>query len=95
MKLYLKFLEIFEADDIFGARIFEFNFKGNTVEDLIFELIEKYGLKAKVLFFNKDEYRSNLQIIINWRKYVSPNLMDKFILNEGDTIIFAPLTDGG
>lgn len=95
MKITIKFLEVFEADTIFRERVLEFNLNGNTVKDLINEIIETYGKKAKELFFDKGEYRSNLQIIINWMRYVTPDMMDKFLLNENDTVIFAPLTDGG
>jgi molybdopterin converting factor small subunit len=65
------------------------------VGDLIQEIMKTYGKKTEKVFLTNGCYENNLQIIVNWRKYVSPEKMDEFIIQEGDTIIFAPLLDGG
>ena len=31
----------------------------------------------------------------NWKNYILPEKMNESVLSEGDTIIFAPLVDGG
>lgn len=95
MKVKLAFLDVLNAVEIFGAQKFEFEMKGKTVKDLLNEIIEGYGHKAKELFFKSGRYDSTFQIIINGRKYVLPEEMERFTLAEGDTVIFSPLVNGG
>jgi molybdopterin converting factor small subunit len=95
MKVTVKFLEVEGVRGTFGESIIVFDLQGNSVGDLIREVVKVYGKKTERVFFTDGRYENNLQIIVNWRKYVSPETMDDFILHEGDTIIFAPLLDGG
>lgn len=95
MKVNLKFIEVEGVLEAFGETKVTFNLKGNSVGDLIQEIMKTYGKKTEKVFLTNGCYENNLQIIVNWRKYVSPEKMDEFIIQEGDTIIFAPLLDGG
>ncbi len=95
MRVNLVFLEVEGAREIFGGLRFAFDFQGSTVGDLMDEMMKRYGSKSQSLFLKGGRYQGNLQIIVNWKKYVLPEKMNEFTLTEGDTIIFAPLLDGG
>lgn len=95
MKINVKFLEVEGAREAFGENKITFDLKGTSVADLVLEIMKVYGEKTEKVFFTNGCYENNLQIIVNWRKYVLPDKMDEFMLHEGDTILFAPLLDGG
>jgi molybdopterin converting factor small subunit len=95
MKINVKFLEVEGAREAFGETKFTWDLQGSNVGDLIREIMAVYGQKTDRVFLTDGRYEPNLQIIVNWRKYVSPEKMDEFIIREGDTIIFAPLLNGG
>lgn len=95
MKVTVKFIEVEGARETFGETKITWDLRGNTVGDLLREIMEAYGPKTEKVFFTDGHYEANLQIIVNWKTYVDPDKMDTFMLNEGDTILFAPLLDGG
>jgi len=95
MKVNLVFVEVQGAREAFGSLRFAFELHGETVGDLVDEIMHTYGPKSQELFLKDGHYRGNLQIIVNWKKYVLPEKMNEFVLAEGDTIILAPLLDGG
>jgi molybdopterin converting factor small subunit len=95
LQVNLKFIEVEGVREAFGETKVTFDLKGKTVGDLVREVMKYYGVKTEKVFFTNGHYENNLQIIVNWRKYVSPDKMEEFILQDGDTIIFAPLLDGG
>jgi molybdopterin converting factor small subunit len=95
VKINLVFVEVQGAREAFGSLRFAFELHGETVSDLIDEMMKRYGSKSQSLFLKGGRYQRNLQIIVNWKKYVLPEKMNEFALTEGDTIIFAPLLDGG
>lgn len=95
MKVTIKFLEVEGVREAFGENSFTWDLEGQSVGNLLREIMEAYGPKTERIFFTKGRYEKNLQIIVNWRTYVDPDRMDAFMLREGDTILFAPLLDGG
>lgn len=95
MKVNLVFLEVEGAREIFGGLRFAFDLQGSTMGDLIDEMMKRYGSKSESVFLDGGRYQGNLQVIVNWKKYVLPEKMNEFALNDGDIIIFAPLVDGG
>ncbi len=95
MKINLVFIEVRGAREAFGSLRFPFELQGETIDDLMDELMKTYGPKSRELFLRDGRYRQNLQIIHNWRSYILPETMNEYVLAEGDTLIFAPLVDGG
>lgn len=89
------FLEVQKAREVFGGSRFAFNLRGNTVTDLIEEIVNAYGSRVREVFPLGRPNGDNLQIIINWRHFVTPESIGDFRLKEGDTVTFAPLIDGG
>lgn len=95
MKINLKFIVVADAPEAFGETEFAFELAGSSAGDLIRELMGKYGAPSERVFLTDGHYESNLQMIVNWRKYVPPERMDEFLLQEGDTIVFTHLVEGG
>lgn len=95
MQINLKFLVVEGAPEAFGEAQFAFELEGYSAGDLVRELINKYGNKSERVFLTNGHYETNLQMIVNGRKYVPPERMDEFLLQAGDTIIFTHLVEGG
>ena len=95
MQINLKFIVVEGATEAFGATEFVFELAGSSAGDLVRELMGKYGAPGERVFLTNGHYESNLQIIVNWRKYVPPERMDEFPLQDGETIIFTHLVEGG
>jgi molybdopterin converting factor small subunit len=95
MKINLVFIEVQGAREAFGSLRFAFELHGKTVGDLIDEMVKRYGSKSERVFLKDGHYRGNLQIISNWKNYILPEKINESVISEGDTIIFAPLVDGG
>ncbi|MCK9364533.1 MAG: MoaD/ThiS family protein [Syntrophales bacterium] len=95
MQINLKFIVVAGAQEAFGATEFAFDLKGSSAGDLVREIISKYGSLSKRVFLTNGHCETNLQIIVNGRKYVPPERMEDFHLQPGDTIIFTHLVEGG
>jgi hypothetical protein len=95
MQINLKFIVVEGAPEAFGATEFAFELEGSSAGDLVREIMREYGAPSERVFFTNGHYETNLQIIVNWRKYVTPERMDEFLLQAGDTIIFTHLVEGG
>jgi hypothetical protein len=95
MQINLKFIVVEGAPEAFGATEFAFELEGSSAGDLVREIMRKYGTPSERVFFTNGHYETNLQIIVNGRKYVAPERMDEFQLQAGDDIIFTHLVEGG
>ena len=95
MQINLKFIVVEGAREAFGETEFAFELEGKSAGDLIQELMGKYGAKSERVFLANGHYEINLQIIVNWRKYVLPERMGEFALHDGDHVIFTHLVEGG
>ena len=95
MQIHLKFIVVEGATEAFGETEFAFELAGSSAGDLVREIMSKYGAKSERVFFTNGHYETNLQIIVNGRKYVPPERMDEFRLQAGDTLIFTHLVEGG
>jgi molybdopterin converting factor small subunit len=95
MQINLKFIVVEGAQEAFGKTEFAFELEGKNAGDLIRELMKKFGEPSERVFLTDGHYENNLQIIVNWRKYVPPERMDEFQLQEEDNIIFTHLVEGG
>jgi MoaD family protein len=80
--------------EVVGKDTFEIELTGATVKDLIEELIQKYGRKAKESLFNEGGFDTMIQISINGERWVSPHKLDT-PLKEGDKVSFMILMGGG
>jgi molybdopterin converting factor small subunit len=68
---------------------------GNTVKDVIDQLIRSYGKKLKDFFYDEEEnFDVMIQITLNGRSLIAAN-KHHTPLNEGDTLLFMLLLAGG
>ena len=95
MQINLKFIVVEGAIEAFGETEFAFELAGISAGDLVREIMREYGAPSERVFFTNGHYETNLQIIVNGRKYVPPDRMDDFLLQAGDSLIFTHLVEGG
>jgi len=95
MQIHLKFIIVEGAHEAFGRTDFTFELEGVSAGDLVRELMKNYGSPAEHVFLADGHYEENIQIIVNWRKFVPPERMDDFQLQDGDNILFTHMVEGG
>lgn len=81
--------------DIIGKKKFDLTVPGKTIRDLIEELIRKYGVRLRKVFYGeRGIFDPMIQIALNGEKWIPADRHDT-PLNDGDTIIFMILLAGG
>ena len=95
MKILVEFLGFPMVSDVIGKKKMELDIPGNTVKDVIDELIRLYGRKVKEAFYDeKGRFDVTIQMTLNGKIFVSGNQLHTS-LNEGDTLVFMLLLAGG
>ncbi len=95
MKINIEFLGLPMISDLIGKKKLQLEISGNTVRDVINELINRYGKKLREAFYDKDgNFDLMIQIAINGKSFISPDKHDTE-LKEGDSLIFMMLLAGG
>ncbi|MGB5933728.1 MAG: MoaD/ThiS family protein [Anaerolineae bacterium] len=95
MKVTLKILALPMLSQAVGAKELAIDFEGETVNDLIEDLVERFGPKAKqALYDEKGELDLIIQILLNEKEWVTRDRLDN-PLEEGDTLSFMYLAAGG
>jgi len=95
MKIQVEFLGFPMVSDVIGKKKMELDIPGNTVKDVIDELIRLYGRKVKEAFYDeKGRFDVTIQMTLNGKIFVSGNQLHTS-LNEGDTLVFMLLLAGG
>jgi MoaD family protein len=95
MKIHVEFLGFPMVSDVIGKKNMELDIPGNTVKDLIDELIRLYGKKVREAFYDeKGRFDVTLQVSLNGKIFI-PAGKQHTPLNEGDTLIFMLLLAGG
>jgi len=95
MKILVEFLGFPMVSDVIGKKKMELDIPGNTVKDVIDELIRLYGRKVKEAFYDeKGRFDVTLQMTLNGKIFI-PADKQHTALNEGDTLVFMLLLAGG
>jgi len=95
MKIHVEFLGFPMVSDVIGKTKMELDIPGNTVIDVIDELIRLYGKKVREAFYDeKGRFDVTLQMTLNGKIFI-PADKQETPLNEGDTLIFMLLLAGG
>jgi MoaD family protein len=95
MKITVEFLGFPMASDVIGKKKLEVDISGNTVKDVIDELIGLYGRKVREAFYDeKGNFDVILQVMLNGKTFISAD-KHHTPLNEGDTLVFMLLLAGG
>ena len=95
MKIQVEFLGFPMVSDVIGKKRVELDTAGNTVKDVIDELIRIYGKKVREAFYDeKGRFDVTLQMTLNG-KIFNPADKQYTPLDEGDTLTFMLLLAGG
>ncbi len=95
MRVTLKILALPMLSQAVGAKELAIDFEGETVNDLIEHLAERFGSKAKrALYDEKGEVDLMIQILLNEKEWVTRDRLDT-PLKGGDTLAFMFLAAGG
>ncbi len=95
MKIKVEFLSLPMISELLGKKKLELNITGNTVKDVIDELIRSYGNKVKDFFYDEEgNFDVMIQIILNGKSFIPAN-KHHTSLDEGDTLLFMLLLAGG
>ena len=95
MNIHVELLGFPMVSDVTGKKKLELNIPGNTVKDVIDELIRLYGKKVREAFYGeKGNFDVTIQITLNGKTFIPA---DKHLtpLTEGDTLVFMLLLAGG
>lgn len=95
MKINVEFLGLPMVSDVIGKKKLQLDPPGETVKDVIDELIRCYGKKVRDAFYDQEgNFDLMIQIALNGKSFIPAN-KHHTPLNEGDTLIFMLLLAGG
>jgi len=95
MKINVEFLGFPMVSDVVGKKKLELDISGQTVKDVIDELIRRYGKKVRDAFYDTEgNFDLMIQIALNGKSFI-PADKHNTVLNEGDSLIFMLLLAGG
>ena len=95
MKIHVEFLGFPMVSDVIGKKKLELEIPGNTVKNVIDELIRLYGKKVREAFYDeKGDFDVMIQMTVNRKTFIRAN-QHHTPLNDGDTLAFMLLLAGG
>ena len=95
MKINVEFLGLPMVSDVIGKKKLELNISGETVKEVIDELIKRHGKKVRNAFFDAEgDFDVMIQTVLNGKSFI-PADKHRTPLNEGDTLAFMLLLAGG
>lgn len=95
MKINVEFLGFPMVSDVVGKKKLELDISGQTVKDVIDELIRRYGKKVRDAFYDTEgNFDLMIQIALNGKSFI-PADKHNTVLNEEDSLIFMLLLAGG
>ena len=95
MKINVEFLSLPMVSNVVGKKKLELDTSGQTVEDVIDELIRRYGKKIRDAFYNgQGNFDLMIQIALNGKSFMLPDKHNTPLI-EGDSLIFMLLLAGG
>jgi molybdopterin converting factor small subunit len=95
MKITVEFLSVPVVTKIVGGKSISFDLSGQTVDDLIDEMINKYGQKLRrFLFDDSGKLDRVFKIFLNKAEWIRRDQMNK-TLKDGDQVTLMMLVAGG
>ena len=95
MQINVEFLGLPMVSDVIGKKRLEVDIQGETVKDVIDELIKRYGKKVRDAFYDAEgNFDTMIQITLDGKSFIP---LDKHNtpLDKGDNLIFMLLLAGG
>ena len=95
LKITIEFLSLPVVVKIVGGKEISFNFSGQTIDDLLSEIVNKYGQQLQnFLYDGSGQLDTMFKILLNKKEWISRDQMNK-ILKDGDRITIMMLVAGG
>ena len=95
MQINVEFLGLPMVSDLVGRKRLEVDIQGETVNDVIDELIKRYGKTMREAFYDVEgNFDTAMQITLNGKSFIFADKRDTH-LKEGDNLIFMLLLAGG
>jgi len=95
MKISVEFLSVPVITKITGSKTLSLDFPGRTVDDLIDEMIDKYGPKLRrFLLDDSGKLDSVFKILLNKKEWIRREQMST-PLKDGDHVTLMMLVAGG
>jgi MoaD family protein len=95
MKVNVEFLGLPMVSNVVGKKKLELDISGETVKDVLDELIKLYGKKVREAFYDPEgNFDLMIQIALNGKSFIPADKHDT-PLKEGDTVMFMLLLAGG
>ena len=95
MKITVEFLSLPNVVRMIGSKSVVLDFSGNTVNDLVREVAEKYGRDVqKFLLDETGNLDMTLALMINKQEWIRHNQMDR-PLQDGDMVTILMMAAGG
>jgi molybdopterin converting factor small subunit len=95
VKINVEFLGLPMVSDVVGNKKLEVDVPGETVKDVIDELVRRYGKKVKDAFYDtQGNFGMMVQIALNGTSFITPD-KHHTPLNDRDTLIFMLVLAGG
>ena len=95
MKINITFLSLPKVTKIISSKSILFNFSGQTINDLLNELVKKYGIElGQFLLDDSGKLDSIFKVLLNEKQWISRDQMNK-TLKAGDQVTFMMLVGGG
>jgi len=77
MKINVEFMGLPMITDIMGKKKLELDLSGNTVKDVIDELMKRYGQKVKEAFYDREEnFDLMVQTVLNGKSFIPADKHD-------------------
>ena len=94
MKVHLRVL-LPVLPEAMGGKELQVEFVGETVNDLLDYLVERYGRKARQALYDRDgQLDPVVQILLNGEQWVTHDHLDT-ALHDGDDVMLALMLAGG
>jgi molybdopterin converting factor small subunit len=95
MKIEITFLSLPKVTKIIGSKTISFNFSGQTINDLLNELVQKYGAElGQFLLDDSGKLDMVFKIILNKKDWIKGDQLNK-VLQDGDELTIMMLVGGG
>ena len=95
MKIAVEFLSMPVVTKIVGGKSISFDFHGQTIEDLMNEIVTRYGEKVRGFLLDESGKLDRIfKILLNKKEWVSRDHMNK-TLKDGDQVTIMMLVGGG
>jgi molybdopterin converting factor small subunit len=95
MRIHVEFLGFPMVSDVLGTKKMDLDIPGDSVKNVIDELIRRYGKKVEQAFYDdKGRLDVTLQMTLNGKTLISADQL-RASLKDGDTLTFVLLLAGG